>query len=147
MSKRLLLPALAIATIVTACGRNEFASQTVALNPPEIVPLGWHDANTLIVSHQGLMHHYNVNSRQFGQRLTDLNSSWVGSCFQSSSRKYDAEVDTWFTINPLDCSRMDDGKRAQKVAALQRNERSVQSHRPLLIASHGDAFVTVRIFT
>jgi hypothetical protein len=144
MSKRLLLPALAIATMVIACGRNEFAAQTVALDPPEIVPRGWHDANTLIVGHQGLMHHYDVNSRRLGQRLTDLNGSWVGvgNCFPSSSGEYNVEVGEWFTLNPLDCSRIDEEERAQKVAALKRDGRSVQSHRPLLLASHGNAFVT-----
>jgi hypothetical protein len=71
MNKRSLLQVLAIALILAACGRNEPASPALALDPPEAMPLAWHDASTLIVGYRGSVYRYDLNSRQLGQRLAD----------------------------------------------------------------------------
>ncbi|MFC5767876.1 hypothetical protein [Thauera sinica] len=55
----------------------------------------------------------------------------------------DSDLSIWWNTNPLDCSPFDYKERERKVAILKRGETLVQSPRPLLLASEGDAFVTV----
>lgn len=124
-----------VVLVTTACGQKDAPWAPLALEPQDVVPLAWSDANTLVVGYRDSIYQYDLGSYQLKQRLAekyDTTDFQHSNCFSSRAGRFAMNLPVRSTTSGVTTTSVPKEQLSRYVPDWSRSELYAEDTYPMM---------------